>query len=529
MKLKFGWIIGSSVLLLGLLILALSWGKLFGPRGLEKQEGETLTMFCAAGIRLPVEKVAKEYEAEFGVPVEITYAGSGELFNTQIKPGAMGDIYLAADTFYISNAHDEGFVAESTPIAYQSPVIAFRKELEGKITNLEDLLSGDYRLSFAKPEIAAISRAAKNSLKNRETPEGENLWDAIYGKAIVTADTVNQVANQIKSNTVDAGIIWNATAEQYEELSYVRVPDFERDQKQITVGVLTTSKRPTRALHFMRYLTARDVGLKEFQSFGYDIVDGDKWSEKPELIVMAGGLNRPAVYDAIRAFEKRENVVVNDTYNGCGILVGQIRAGAKPDMYFACDVTFLDQVQEDFGDSIHLSGTDMVMIVKKDRADDLAIESLADLAKPNLKVGLCDPQQSALGKLTKDLLDKHELWDGVHANQKLSSATADRLVENVVIGGVDAAIVYKANTSQQLDNLQVIPINDPSAHAVQPIAVGTNSDYKHLTARLVAALREAQSKERFESLGFEWLNMPVAEIEEKVSGGDDDDLGDDRP
>jgi len=36
---------------------------------------------------------------------------------------------------------------------------------------------------------------------------------------------------------------------------------------------------------------------------------------------------------------------VTRVYNGCGILVGQMQAGAKPDLYFACDAQFMAMVR----------------------------------------------------------------------------------------------------------------------------------------------------------------------------------------
>ena len=60
---------------------------------------------------------------------------------------------------------------------------------------------------------------------------------------------------------------------------------------------------------------------------------------------------RPAIEQTITAFEEREGVRVPRVYNGCGILVAQMKAGQVPDAYFACDVEFMKQVQALFPDS----------------------------------------------------------------------------------------------------------------------------------------------------------------------------------
>lgn len=88
---------------------------------------------------------------------------------------------------------------------------------------------------------------------------------------------------------------------------------------------------------------------------------------------------------------------------------------------------------------------------------------------------------------------------------QVTSPTADSLVLFIVVGEMDAAVVYKANTVLQADKLEVIRIDDPSAVAVQPIAVGKHSEYQQLSGRLMEAIMSAESKNMFDEFGFEWL------------------------
>ena len=131
---------------------------------------------------------------------------------------------------------------------------------------------------------------------------------------------------------------------------------------------------------------------------------------------------------------------------------------------------------------------------------------MRNLTQANLKVGLCDPQHSALGDLSKKLLDTNGIWNQVQNNVLDWPSTADRLVEAIVIGSLDAAIVYKANTTRQKDSLNVYPIDSEQAKAIQPIAVANDSPYPLLTGRLISKLRSTDSKRRFEALGFRWVS-----------------------
>ena len=84
--------------------------------------------------------------------------------------------------------------------------------------------------------------------------------------------TVNEVANDVKIGAVDAGIVWDATADQYPELDPVPIKDAHRFGVSITIGVLTSTRQPTAALRFARYLGARDKGLPVFERMGFPTV-----------------------------------------------------------------------------------------------------------------------------------------------------------------------------------------------------------------------------------------------------------------
>ena len=166
--------------------------------------------------------------------------------------------------------------------------------------------------------------------------------------AKVFKPTVGDVANDVKIGSVDAGIVWDATARQYPELEAVHLPLFDTAEETITVGVLNVSQQPREALRLARYLGARDRGLKHFARLGYEPVDGDPWAETPEIVLYSGAVNRVAVEDTIRQFEEREGARVTRVYNGCGILVGQMKAGGRPDAYLTCDRSFVPPVAELF-------------------------------------------------------------------------------------------------------------------------------------------------------------------------------------
>jgi molybdate transport system substrate-binding protein len=465
-----------------------------------------LVVYCAAGIKQAVDSITKQYEREYGVSVQLQYGGSGTLLSN-IRVSKMGDLFIAADESYMTIAKDQNLVDETIALARQTPVIGVLKGNPKNIRTIRDLLRPDVQVALANPDAASIGKLTKQILQK----SGE--WDALNKHVKVFKPTVNDVANDVKLKAVDAAILWDATASQYPELEVVRLPVLEAAPQQVMAGVLKSARNPTASLRFARYLAAPEKGYAEFKRGGYQSVDGDTWAEVPRLNLFSGAMLRPGIEKTLQEFENREGVEVTTIYNGCGILVSQMKAGERPDAYFACDISFMNQVVDMYFPSVNVSANDMVILVAK--GNPLGIRELKDLIRPGIKVGLpgrpkvglAHPEKSALGKLTETMLKKSGVYDDLmkSKNWVVDSATGDFLVNQLRTGSLDAVVVYRSNGTLVKDSLDMITIDRPEAHAVQPYAVGKNSKYRHLMSRLLNKLQSDGSKEKFESAGFEWM------------------------
>ena len=332
----------------------------------------------------------------------------------------------------------------------------------------------------------------------------KGLWDELHDHTRVYKSTVNEVANDVKVGSVDAGIVFDAVLHDYETLESLVLPELEDVEANIAAAVLKSSKQPTRALHFARYLSARDQGLKRYREYGFEPVEGDEWSEHPEVTLYAGSMLRPAIDETVTAFEQREGVSVLRVYNGCGILVAQMQAGQIPDAYFACDLEFMKQVKELFPNAEDISQNELVILVQKGNPHGIA--SLLDLGKPDLRVGIGHEKQCAMGWLTQRTFREGGVQTEVMKNVVVQTPTGDMLVNQMRSGSLDAAVAYLSNAAGSADSLDAIRIQGlPCSVATQPFGVAKDSAHKQLIGRLQLAIRDRASQERFASEGFRWV------------------------
>lgn len=465
-------------------------------------EAETITVYCAAGLKIPVEAIAAQYEEEYGVEVRLEFGGTETLLN-RLTIAKRGDLFIAADERAVESARNAKIVAESVSLCRQYPVIAVRKGNPMKITSFDDLFREEVKVAVGNPEAASIGKATQRAAGDR--------WAELQGAVTVMKPTVTLLATALSTKAVDAAVIWNSTVPQFKDFEAVELPAFTEQIDLVTASVMTASQDAASALKFARYLSAPEKGAKLFREHQFDALPGDEWTEKPELVLYSGGVNRPAIEKTLDEFAAREGVTVTAVYNGCGVLCSSMRAMKStsdprfPDAYYACDVCFVAPVVETFPEVVKLTETVIGIAVQK--GNPKGVETLEDLAEGKLKLGICHTKQSTLGHMTGEMLRETKLEKAIRSNVVSEQATADLLINQLRTGSLDVAIVYEVNYRLQEDHLEFFPIDHEGARAVQPFSVRGNSKNRLLAERLLKFLQSKRS--RFEESGFTWLDEQV--------------------
>lgn len=474
-----------------------------------------LMVYCAAGIRLPVEAAAKRYEQEFGQQIKIDYGSSGELEGRLEIDRNAGksrcDLYIPADSSFSNRSIQKGLTRESLALADFRLVVACHPDSNLEASNVEQLLASGVLY-------VVCDKKSGVGMKTWKTLEAVGKWTAVDARKKSSFPRVPEAANAIKAATdVEAGFIWDTTAHQF-GLKVLELEELQAASSHITVNVVTSSRQPESALRFARYLAAVDRGQEAFKKYGFTPAGTDRWSETPELIVYCGGVNRNAVDKTLREFESREGVVIKEQYAGCGTLVTGINSIAfgdskqrMPDAFMTCDASYMTKVQTLFDEPSDVSQTQVVMLVREGNPKQL--HSLKDLAKPGLAIGTTDPKMSTLGDLSWQLFELADVRDPIEANQSVivTTPTAHELVMQMTSHRkLDVVLVYRANCKNLPGNFELVPIEHERATAVQNIATARSTAYPSLAARLLQALQSETSRERFERQGFQWHDPPMS-------------------
>ena len=483
---------------------------------------DVVRVYCAAGVAKPVELAMESYNKAYGGRIEIVRTGgSGELagqikteYETGVDPAA--DLYLSADDMLLNKAHQDGVIAERFPLAQQRPVIAVREDASRTFKSLKELVSAD-GLKFG----IASNRAAVGKLV-RQIAERQNVLSDLESKKATESENVMTLAQALVTGSLDAAVIWDTTVKQLNQVDRRKVlkvaayadPD-NIYNSNIGIGVLSSSSRPTAALKFCRYLSGAEASSNAFQKFGFRVVPGDPWEEVPEIHLYCGSMFTPVLEETVREFAQREGINLYPRWQGCGKLVASIEGlqdpALFPDAFLACDVSFLTQVENHFQTPSVMSSNAIGMVVRKEMASQ--VESPRDLLKEGVRFGICDPEQSALGALTRVMLNRapfEGLYDRIKDKANVMVDVGPTLISQIVAGGLDAAIVYRSNAladEKGAGLIEWIEIDSDFANARQPWAVAKETGNAQLMNRLYDWISRESVRNRFAKFGFRELSQ----------------------
>jgi molybdate transport system substrate-binding protein len=499
------WIaFGCSVLALAV-VLAVWFGVPTTPETTDPPDtgdDPAVIVLTAAALRPAMEPAAAEYEREYGVRIELRFNASENLL-TSLKVAGQGDLFIPADDSYVAAARADNLVDVDYDLAGMTGAAVFRKDHPKAAEQLtwDDFLKA--RIAQANTESTAVGKITKQRLAE------VGRWGPIEKARPTSMGTVTEAANAVHLGSADTAIVWDAIANSYKNLKVARLPGLERITARVTAAICAKARSREHARWFAQYLSDPKTGQKHFRAAGYaePVRQARARTEGPagdrELTLYAGAMLRPAIEETIQEFEAREGVRVTRVYNGCGILVTQMKAGKTPDLYLACDPRFMGDVASLFERPEVVSNNQLVIAVPK--GNPAGLKELKDLGQPGLKVGVGHEQQCALGAITKETFLQSGVYAAVRKNIRVESPTGDLLVNQLLTEALDAVVCYVSNVVTNSDKIEGIPVTGiPCSTPEQPIAVARGSTNPALAEKLIEAIKSAESRKRFEQAGFGW-------------------------
>jgi molybdenum ABC transporter molybdate-binding protein len=232
-------------------------------------DARPLVVYVAPAVRVPIETIAQQYEAETGRPVELRFGPSEDILTKagMVNPSDPADLLLPADESYVRTARARGLVADQFPIATMRAVVLAARGNPKGIAAWPDLLRDGVRVAVPSPA-AAAGKVSRDHLA------ATGKWAAL-APHVVDTGTVTEAANAAKVGSADAAVVWDAVAggAGYAGQTILPLPELAGATARVEVAVLNQSADPDAARHFARYLADPEHGLKVFRTAGFTVIE----------------------------------------------------------------------------------------------------------------------------------------------------------------------------------------------------------------------------------------------------------------
>ena len=246
----------------------------------------TLNVFAAASMTESLTKAADQYMAENpNVDVKLNFASSGTL-KKQIEQGAECDVFIAAgqkamngldvnDTKVNKNGND--FIAEGTRfnILQNEVVLVVPENNPSKVENFDDLVAdlkkgGDFKFAMGNSDVP-VGQYTSKILKHFDLDEKALANDGV----ITYANNVKEVAEQVRSGAVDAGVVY-ATDAYSQKLTKVASATKDMCGEAIyPAAIMKDTKNRQQADDFVEFLKGNQASA-DFKEVGFIPLAQDK-------------------------------------------------------------------------------------------------------------------------------------------------------------------------------------------------------------------------------------------------------------
>lgn len=180
-----------------------------------------------------------------------------------------------------------------------------------------------------------------------------------------------------------------------------------------------------------------------------------------KILVLAAASTTDALNEARTAFEKLHPAYqARISYGASSTLAAQITSGAPADVFLSASTELATQLSKQglVARELDLLGNQLVIVVPADSK--LAITSLEDLAKPEVRhLALADPKSVPAGVYAREALEKRELWKRL-ADKVTGAADVRQALHFVETGAAEAGIVY-ATDALVAPRVKVVAHVDP--------------------------------------------------------------------
>jgi molybdate transport system substrate-binding protein len=264
-------------------------------------------------------------------------------------------------------------------------------------------------------------------------------------------------------------------------------------------------------------LLVSGLGMLITACSGVDSITATKTETNPnqkiELTVFAGSASKPPLDEAAQAFEKKNGIKLFITYGGSGSVLSQMKLSKTGDIYIPGSPDYLVKAEKDGQVILNSSKiiAYLVPAINVQHGNPKNIQTLSDLTKADIEIGIGNPSSVCVGLYAVEVLDYNQLLEKVYPQIITQADSCDKTATLVALKSVDAVLgwdVFHPWNPNLIDTIYIKPDQLPRL-AYIPAALCTYSQNKESAQSFIDYLVTTEGQAIFKKWGY---NVTESEV-----------------
>ena len=237
-------------------------------------------------------------------------------------------------------------------------------------------------------------------------------------------------------------------------------------------------------------------------------ITGCSGSGGKSIDVFAGSASKPALEEAAAAFEAETGIRVYLTFGGSGTMLSQLKIAREGDLYIPGSPDYMQIAEEDGvikPDSVKILAY-LVPAILVQEGNPENIQSLADLTRPGIEVGVGAPQTVCAGLYAYEILEKNGLLDEIQQSGSIvtHAESCSKIAALITLDAVDAVMGWRVFSKWNAEDIDVILLEPQQIVrlAYVPGAVSTFTTDEESAQMFLDFLASAEGQQIFGKWGY---------------------------
>lgn len=228
--------------------------------------------------------------------------------------------------------------------------------------------------------------------------------------------------------------------------------------------------------------------------------------EEKAITAFCGAASKPAMDEAAQAFEKKTGIKVYCTYGGSGTVLSQMKLSKTGDLYIPGSPDYMVKAERDSvikPESVKIVSY-LIPVIAVQHGNPKNIQSLADLAKPGIKVGIGNPEAVCVGLYAAEILQYNHLLTEIGKNIVTHAESCEKTATLVSLKSVDAVIGWHVFHDWDPDKIDVVYLKPEELPRIAyiPAAISTYAKDRESAQEFIDFLVSRQGQDIFRKWGY---------------------------